>query len=177
MDNKARLWALDNKIEENKMKTRIFIKSLCVTIFLLISACTNNFSSKTPNTELDFLNISELPNDQKIYSTDLDLYITNKTSDCIVFPYDFGVQIFLKSNGDWAEVQNLNQFASTEDIILTNSSGYEPEAIVFVSPDYSSFPGEPTLAKIILHGYLCQNGKPSTELSSEHIEISLGVGL
>jgi hypothetical protein len=119
------------------------------------------------------LDISIQSTDQKIDPKDIYLYVVNKTNDCVVFPYNYGLEIFLQVNGNWVKVNNLVEYANTENRPLTSSSGIEPDALIFIRPDYSNVSGQPTDIKIVLNAYLCDNGKPSLNLSTEYIEIPL----
>ena len=110
---------------------------------------------------MDFLDISVQSTSQKINPKDIYLYVVNKTDDCIVFPYDYGLEVFIKVNESWVKVSNLVEYANTESRPLTSFSGIWPDDIIFIRPDYSSISDQPTDIKIVLNAYLCNNGKPS----------------
>jgi hypothetical protein len=123
--------------------------------------------------DVDFLDISVQSTSQKINPEDIYLYVTNKTNDCVIFPYNYGLEIFIKVNENWVKVNNLVEYANTENKPLTSASGVEPDDLIFIRPDYSNISDPPTEIKIILNAYLCNNGKPSLNLSKDYIEIPL----
>jgi hypothetical protein len=145
---------------------------LFVMAFYLVG-CTRGHPTDTSMTSVDFLDISVRSTDQKINPNDIYLYVTNKTNDCVVFPYNYGLEIFMKVNESWVKVNNLVEYANTENRPLTSSSGIEPDDLIFIRPDYSNVPGKPSDIRIILNAYLCKNGKPSSNLSNDYIEIPL----
>lgn len=148
---------------------RMFVSLL--VLFLL--SCSSKSNKITDITSIDFLDISKVSTDKNNNSKVVDVYVVNKTSDCVVFRYDLGTEIFLKVNGEWVKVKNLIEFASNEDVVLTASSGLEPDTVIFINPDYSMVSGDSSDIRIVLHAYLCDNGKPVNYLSSDSIEIPL----
>jgi hypothetical protein len=156
----------------DKMSKNINGFFVCLLIFLVVS-CTTNHPTDTSVADVDFLDISVQSTDPEIGTKDIDLYVVNKTNDCVIFPYNYGLEIYFRVNGNWVKVNNLVEYFNTENRLLTSSSGIEPDGIIFIHPDYSSITDQPTNAKIILSAYLCNNGKPSSTLSKDYIEISL----
>ncbi len=145
---------------------------LSVIVFFLIS-CKNSKNEISNNISIDFLDISKVPVVKNNNSKVIDLYVVNKTSDCVAFAYDLGAEIFLKVNGEWIKVKNLVEDASKKDIILTSFSGIEPDTVLFINPDYANLPGKPSDIRVVVHAHLCNNGVPTDDLSSDSIEIPL----
>jgi hypothetical protein len=121
----------------------------------------------------DFAEIVKLES-ATISKDDISLYIENKTDDCIVFPNDYGTQIFYKlADGSWAFVPNLVDFPNTDLIHLSDRKGIEADAVLFIRPDTKRIPIHPATLRILITGYLCNNGIPVEELTGDFVDVEI----
>ena len=130
-----------------------------------------DYSDSTP--PVDFLEIVELTTTEKLREDELHLFIENKTNDCIVFPNDYGAQIFTRINATWVQIPNLVEYMNETEIVLTTYPGERPFISIYLLPDYSEINGTPKEIRVILHAFLCQNGNPSDKMVSDYIDIDL----
>jgi len=161
-----------------KMNKNICPAFIC---FLLVASCVScrqgnnadfvDYPGSVPL--VDFLEITELPDVEKIREAEINLFVENKTEDCVVFPYDYGMRIFAQSNNVWEEIPNLGNYIVKSNIILTVSSGEVPFVVVYLLPDYSELKEQPSKIRVILSAYLCYDGTPSDEMVGDYIDIEL----
>jgi hypothetical protein len=131
----------------------------------------NEFFSKIVNLPFtDFIEVSvwDAPT---ISHDDINLYIQNKTNDCIVFPNDFGIKIFYNQEGSWKSLPNLVRTQNTEIITLTSIDDFESDAVVFIRPDYRELTKRPKTLRIVFEANLCEDGIPTKGLFVDYFDI------
>ena len=163
-------------MKETKAYVSIFI--IFFLIFVMVG-CSKNQSITSVDSPVslpykDFLDIRELSEGEKIRKSNLDLGITNKSNDCVLFPYDYGVQIFALIDNIWKEVPNIVEYPNKTEIILSTTSEGLSDAIVYITPDYSTLNESPRTVRVIMNANLCKNGIPTDERVIDYIDIDLG---
>ena len=160
-----------------RSKYIFFTVASFLLVYNLVSCAkiTNNNLSDNPSSApyKDFLDIVVLMEQEKINKTDLNLYISNKTIDCVVFSNDYDTQIFAWVDNDWVEISNLVIFADDADVILSPAYDIYPDAVVSISPDYSNLSEQPQKVRVVFNATLCKNGMPSNKIVSDYIDIDL----
>jgi len=68
-------------------------------------------------------------------------------------------------------IPNLVQFANDADVFLSATSEDYYDAIISITPGYSSLQRTPTMIRVVVNAFLCQNGSPSDEMVSDYIDI------
>jgi hypothetical protein len=121
-----------------------------------------------------YLDITNLNGSSVRLNTVISLYIKNKTSDCIEFPYNFGVKIFAYQNHGWIEVPDNIIYASHKDVIL-DPRGLNVDAVVALQPDYATLGAisNKFRMRIVMIGHLCKNGIPSNFNTADYIELNV----
>jgi hypothetical protein len=167
------------KIRKPTMKSALNLKHIlfCIAITVSIQGCKVKedktvFENSIGMSFQDFVDISKIES-PTISEDDINLVIKNKTKDCVVFPNDYGVKIFYKQGENWTLLSNLVDFPSVNTITLTGSEGNRPDAVLFIRPDYHILTERPTVLRILLTAYLCDNGIPAKELIGDYVDINL----
>jgi hypothetical protein len=108
-------------------------------------------------------------------NTVIDLYIKNKTADCVVFPYNFGVRLFVYKNNSWIEIPNNIIYASQKDVILDPREELNFDALVSLQPDYSKLGVMPNKyqMRVVMIGHLCKGGVSSNHNTGDYIELNI----
>jgi hypothetical protein len=122
-----------------------------------------------------YLNITNMfKSPIKPYTT-ITLYIVNKTLDCVVFPYNFGVKIFVYQNQGWIEIPDNVVYAYRNNVVLDPHGGLDEGAIVAIQPDYSKLGviSNRQRMRVVLIGELCKKGLPSNQLTADYIELTV----
>jgi hypothetical protein len=126
----------------------------------------------------DFVDIRVVGNGLTFGGSNISLYVTNKTNDCIVFPADYGFMIFAYQNGDWIKIPNkakYETFDNEPNIVMDSRAGLRPLVWTDVQPDYSQLqPNSAQLKiRIVLVGKLCVKGVASQRETADYIELNI----
>jgi hypothetical protein len=163
-----------------KRKFALFFLCVCTIIIMFLNGCaresSNSGFSKVVGTEIQsYLNITTFYASKIKPNTDITLVIANKTSDCVVFPYNFGEKTYIYRNDGWMEIPDNVTYASHKDVVLDPKGEEYADAVVTISPDYSKI-GKITnkqRIRIVLIGKLCKNGLPTNQLTADYIELNV----
>jgi len=132
----------------------------------------DTFAELTGLPIVDYLDITNSDNVPKQRKNDVLLVIANKRNDCVYFPYDYGMQIFAYVNNAWTKIPQIIKYTPGENIFVSSRSEGNYEALVVLQPDYSGIKVEsPQRIRIVLAGYLCENGIPAEKLTGDYIEL------
>jgi hypothetical protein len=138
------------------------------------SSSDNKFQEAVGIPLADYLDITNLDTVSKITGDDIYLLVANKTDDCVIFPKDYGIQVFAYIDGIWTKVSTLGQYANPEKITLLPKKNNNPDAIVSLLPDYSTIKtSNPQKVRVVLAGYLCQNDVPAENPTGDYIELDV----
>ena len=135
----------------------------------------------------NYLDIIPVALDPITTHTTISLYLANKTYDCVVFPYDYGLKILAYQDQDWVEipgtVQSKRQDGSViepggspdQDIVLDPNGKANPDIVIVITPDYSKLGpiSTPQRLRIVLIGRQCSNGIPSDQPTADYFELSV----
>jgi hypothetical protein len=140
----------------------------CILLTILILSYGCSFMQEiqnpkgTPTSEIDQLGdrleITFLRGPEIHTLQNVSLVITNLSEYCIVFPFDFGIELWVDVNDVWEEIDNMVQYIPEEDIYLEPVGESFSTMGVSIRPDLSDFPLlEKTDFKAILSGHLCDD--------------------
>jgi hypothetical protein len=123
----------------------------------------------------NYLDITYLGSTPANVHSDFSLYAKNTTKDCIVFPHDYGTQIFVYLDKDWKNISDLGEYPNPNDIKLDPAGSLSSDAVIYITPDFSSIPSSayPIKMRIVVVGRLCQNGLPTENKTADYIELSV----
>jgi hypothetical protein len=162
-------------ISKNQTLLLIFF---AIVLLLIFCGCNQKSSDggfiSTVGTDIQhYLDITVLGGLPIKLNTVIDLYIKNKTADCIIFPYNFGAKIFVYQNLGWVEIPNNIIYASHNDVVLDPRGGVNLDALVSLQPDYSKLDAISSKyrMRIVMIGRLCKKGLPSSQKSADYIEV------
>jgi hypothetical protein len=152
-------------------------------VFILlvnISGCVhklsdNDFSTIAGVNVQHYLNIINLSKSPVRPNTTITLEIANETLDCVVFPYNFGVKIFIFQNKGWVEIPDNIEYADHYDIVLAPRGRLDADTLVAIRPDYTTIStlSKGQVLRIVLIGSLCINGTPSNQTTADYIDLSI----
>ncbi len=98
----------------------------------------------------------------------LEAWITNESEYCIVFPYDYGVKIYLKDEKAETEVANTVTYANYQDVRLAQRGDSGSRRIIPVLPDLTNIIIDvPQEFRATITGYLCDD--ETVEITKEII--------
>ena len=93
-----------------------------------------------------------------IKSEKLIFWVKNKSKECIVFPYDFGVKIFIERGNSWLEVKNLMKYQPVRDITLEAEGNVFDSMVIYLYPDLSEIEIiTQTNFNAVISGRFCNN--------------------
>lgn len=139
---------------------------LFLAILALISGCSASHNTLSPQETAtleisqlgDLLDVTFLRGPDINSSQNVSLVIKNLSDYCMVFPYDFGIKLWVEVNGDWEDIDNMVQYRPEEDIYLEPAGDLFSVMGVSLFPDLSNFPlPEKTNFKAMLIGHLCDD--------------------
>jgi hypothetical protein len=85
-------------------------------------------------------------------------FIKNTSSSCMVFPYNYGVKIYMERNGSWVDVPNMTDYRSKEDIQLLPAGNMDSDNVVVLRPNLLDVELQaPTNFRAVLNGHLCDD--------------------
>jgi hypothetical protein len=105
----------------------------------------------------------------------ISLDLINRTKDCVVFPHDYGKQIFVYLKNDWSGIPDSVDYPGQTDVTLAPAGKSTSDSVVFVKPNYSSIPlsAYPIQMRIVVAGRLCQNGVPAGNAVADYTDITV----
>jgi hypothetical protein len=139
------------------MKKAVFL------IFVFLIACTNQANqqsgvkTKNPNTEIilkEALGLKDVYDATGIIFLDLE----NNSDSNVLFPPDFGAEIYVQKDTTWEKLNNIFGYASG-DQVLPISSDYPLGLAVVVKPDLTEMTVRPIVLRIIVIGISSNSGK------------------
>jgi hypothetical protein len=88
----------------------------------------------------------------------LEFWIKNTSNNCIVFPYNYGLKIFVEQNTNWIEVPNPTIYSPEDDIYLREADNIFSYRPVLLRPDISKIQLQgPTNFQATITGHLCDD--------------------
>jgi len=124
------------------------------------------------NTKLEFIALDSEDDPYKI-GTSVKLGLKNLSENRIIFPSDYGLQLYTFQNGEWIRVDNKAQ--------------YFPEGNTQISPEGPDLPGQTTIGffpdlidmgkstslRVVIQGIVYEGDNPTDEEASAYIDIIL----
>jgi len=130
---------------------------LLITIFaIILCGC----AKKTTGAEIDNLIQLSFPHRNTLsQNNELDVLITNNSEQCIVFPKDFGLQIYMKRGNDIVKLKENGAYIG-DDIKLEPVGQIFSENIITFGPDLSSVKvTSDSSFYATIEGHLCNDEK------------------
>ncbi len=137
--------------------TKIF-KQLTLFLFccFILYGCTENAISPDDISKglmIDYVKGNEIKTSGYIL-----VNITNTSSECISFPIDFGLQLYVIENGVLTNIKNKTTYTGDSPYIVNPNGDYVSEILIIFSPDLSMFSiKEETNFVAIIKGQLCDD--------------------
>lgn len=103
------------------------------------------------------------------------LDVKNMSKECVVFPFDYGTQIYAYFQNDWNGISNSIEYPSHDDITITPTGTSTSDTTVFAKPNYSPVPPKayPIKIRIVVTGRLCKGGVASEDKTAGYIELTI----
>jgi hypothetical protein len=90
----------------------------------------------------------------------ISVWVINKSNNCFVFPYDYGISFLIQLNGMWVKTPSIPVNYSPHDDIIMEKQGkalFDSYPITFY-PDISNLKiSKTTEVKGIIKGYVCDH--------------------
>lgn len=158
--------------------------SLTTFFAIALSLCLFSCSPTLSESEFDtavgtniqhYLDITSLDGLPIKLNTVINLNIKNKTGDCVVFPYNFGVKMFVYQNHSWIDIPDNGIDVTHKDVVLDPRGGLFPDTVVILQPDFSKLEDMSIKHKmrIVMIGRLCKKGLPSSQNTADYIEVQV----
>ena len=157
-----------NRVQSGMLR---YVTTIVVALSFFLASCgnggknqeklirENKFADEFPfslNSELELTLIEPQPPvspDQKIVLT-----VKNKTSNCVVFPANYGIKILSYNDNIWQGIPNLVNYLPDEKITLTPEGDIYSARLVFVFPDMKNvFNSQNLEIRILVAGLLCNS--------------------
>jgi hypothetical protein len=151
-------------LENNVVNKRILC--LLLKILVLVSGCSTIHNIQDPQETAtietyqwgDLLEITFLRGPEIHTSEYVSFWIKNLSEYCMVFPYDFGTKIWIKSDSGWEEIDNIMHYSPEEDRLLDPSGSLFSNMDGSIAPDLTNYPiNAKTEFKALLTGHFCDD--------------------
>jgi hypothetical protein len=94
----------------------------------------------------------------------VSLWLENLNSECIEFPYDFGIKIYFYKNGEKIEIKNMMEYIPHDNITLGAKGEFFAERAVSFTPDLSNLLIDDSAHFLIqISGVMCKSGQSFTQ--------------
>jgi hypothetical protein len=139
------------------------MKKAVILILVFLIACTNRATQQSSaeanklNTEIvlrEALGLKDIYDATGVISLD----IKNNSDSDVLFPSDFGAQVYVQSGMKWERVNNIFSY-SGGDQVLPTTSDYPPGLAVLVKPDLTEITVRPIVLRISVIGVSSNSGK------------------
>lgn len=164
--------------------TKVVPKILILAIFALtVAGCNTGLSAQDAafnkivpmdgmNSKLEFIALDSKADPYKI-GTSISLGLKNLSKNRIIFPSDYGLQLYTYQDDEWIRVDNVMQ--------------YFPEGNRQISPEGPDSPGQtaigffpklidmgkPISLRVVIQGIVYEGDNPTNEAASAYIDIIL----
>lgn len=125
-----------------------------VSVSCILVACSVSGDSIYP------LRVTQMDN-LALFPGQVSMWLENVNNDCIVFPYDFGLEIYYEENNEKHEISNLMEYSPHDNIILGAKGEFFSISTISFTPDMTGITVSDTtrfIAKI--SGTMCKSGTP-----------------
>lgn len=160
-----------------------FLGLFCIC-FIFVSGCARVDNTSTlPEEEIAFgdaVSVNIIPGlnlsveGEKVFRIHytLTLRIKNMTSDCVVFPHNFGVSIFFLKDEKWIGVNDLNEVINPRDIVLHPKGDLFSDRTLTIFPDYQVLTAEqPSSIRVLVSGRMCNDGAPTEQIVGNYVDV------
>lgn len=88
----------------------------------------------------------------------IEAWIENTSDQCISFPNDFNIKVFVEQNQDWTEIPNRVTYQGDRPQILEAKGNNQSDTLVNLRPDTSGLDiSAPVNAYALIRGSLCDD--------------------
>ncbi len=67
----------------------------------------------------------------------VEAWMENMSNQCVSFPLDFNIRVFVEQHGDWVEVPNRVTYVGERPKVLKPKGDIPSSALVYIRPDIS----------------------------------------
>jgi hypothetical protein len=102
-----------------------------------------------------------------------EIWVENVGDEPVIFPYDWGIQLYDYVNGGWRPIMNRDHYGPNKDIVLA----VKGPSVVWqnsteVWPDIENS-GQPTIVRIVVVGKLGQESKTPGQSVGAYLDVTL----
>jgi hypothetical protein len=88
----------------------------------------------------------------------VEAWMENMSNQCVSFPLDFNIRVFVEQHGDWVEVPNRVTYVGERPKVLKPKGDIPSSALVYIRPDISGLTiTEPIDSYALVTGNLCDD--------------------
>jgi hypothetical protein len=137
-----------------KTKLKLFISILFLTA--ITAGCSNESSQSSDIAAL--IEISYQTGPEISPGGYVEAWMENTSNQCISFPIDFSINVFVEQHGDWIEVQNRVTYVGDRPEVLKPKGEMPSSALVNIRPDTSGLTiTESVNSYALVTGNLCDD--------------------
>jgi hypothetical protein len=140
------------------MKNFVATKLATFLIFLvaITAGCSNQPSQSTNIAEL--IDIGYQSGPEISPGGIVEAWMENMSNQCISFPTDFSIHVFVEQHGDWIEVSNRVTYVGDRPELLKPKGDMPSSALVYIRPDTSGLTiTESVDSYAVVTGQLCDD--------------------
>ena len=154
-------------------------KILSLLLLMMLAACSQDSTKLIPTDEMPDVGIPTESLNKNIYLRAPDewndfktesfirILVNVATEDAIIFPYNFGVRIFIFDNG-WTEIENTGTYLSLDNITIAPGMDFLSGGIVTLMPDLDDY-SQPVLLRVFVIGNILRDEKMTGEVVGSYI--------
>lgn len=101
----------------------------------------------------------------------IQLILSNKSNNIIVFPQNYGVHIFTRQGNDWVPIDNGIEYPSGEKEIWPNQNQPFRDVVVFVQPNIDS--KQPLTVRIFVIGRIKRENTVTQDQVGSYIDLTI----
>jgi hypothetical protein len=111
---------------------------LYIFIVFLIAIATGCSNKASPSTDISTLIDIGYQTGPEISAGDtVEAWMENMSNQCVSFPLDFNIRVFVEQHGNWVEVSNRVDYLGDRPQVLKPKGDMPSSALVYIRPDTS----------------------------------------
>ncbi|MBI5934479.1 MAG: hypothetical protein HY867_12290 [Chloroflexi bacterium] len=96
-----------------------------------------------------------------LFPGQVSMWVENVNNDCIVFPYDFGLEIYYEERNKKHQIHNLMEYNPHDDFTLGASGEFFSVSSINFTPDLADITiSDSTRFIAKISGTMCKSDKP-----------------
>ena len=124
------------------------------------------------NSKLKFIPLDSKDDPYRIGKS-ISIGLKNLSESKIIFPSDYGLQLFINNDGQWKKVDNLGQYIPEGNTQISPMSPDTPgQTAIGFYPDLKN-QGQPIQIRVVIQGILYEGETSTDEKAGAYIDIML----